>query len=67
MRAKNTSYGICLARLVWQVEACSGSGREVSLQLSFGECMRREKRILWDQFHSLRYPPAYIPRDSLEV
>ena len=28
---------------------------------------RREKRILWDQFHSLRYPPAYLPRDSLEV
>ena len=29
--------------------------------------MCREKRILWDQFHSLRYPPAYIPRDSLDV
>lgn len=28
---------------------------------------RREKRILWDQFHSVRYPPAYIPRDSLDV
>ncbi|EIE27171.1 subtilisin-like protein [Coccomyxa subellipsoidea C-169] len=27
----------------------------------------RERRILWDQFHSLRYPPAYIPRDSLDV
>ncbi|CAL8462817.1 g2351 [Coccomyxa elongata] len=27
----------------------------------------REKRILWDQFHSVRYPPAYIPRDSLDV
>ena len=23
--------------------------------------------MLWDQFHSLRYPPAYIPRDSLDV
>jgi hypothetical protein len=22
---------------------------------------------LWDQFHSLRYPPAYLPRDSLDV
>jgi membrane-bound transcription factor site-1 protease len=31
----------------------------------YGMC--REKRILWDQFHSLRYPPAYIPRDSLDV
>ncbi|KAL2607535.1 hypothetical protein R1flu_026108 [Riccia fluitans] len=27
----------------------------------------REKRILWDQFHSVRYPPGYIPRDSLDV
>eukprot|EP00884_Botryococcus_braunii_P003885 jgi/Botrbrau1/13498/Bobra.0082s0091.1 len=27
----------------------------------------RSKRILWDQFHSVRYPPAYLPRDSLEV
>ena len=27
----------------------------------------REKRVLWDQFHSLRYPPAYLPRDSLDV
>ncbi|CAL5228891.1 g12106 [Coccomyxa viridis] len=27
----------------------------------------RDKRVLWDQFHSLRYPPAYIPRDSLDV
>ena len=23
--------------------------------------------MLWDQFHSLRYPPAYLPRDSLDV
>lgn len=23
--------------------------------------------MLWDQFHSLRYPPGYLPRDALEV
>nr|DAD44666.1 TPA_asm: hypothetical protein HUJ06_002896 [Nelumbo nucifera] len=27
----------------------------------------RSKRILWDQFHSIKYPPGYIPRDSLNV
>ena len=27
----------------------------------------REKRVLWSQFHSVRYPPGYIPRDSLDV
>eukprot|EP00898_Chlorokybus_atmophyticus_P007485 jgi/Chlat1/7738/Chrsp66S07212 len=27
----------------------------------------RHKRILWDQYHNVRYPPGYIPRDSLDV
>ncbi|XP_061374496.1 subtilisin-like protease SBT6.1 isoform X2 [Gastrolobium bilobum] len=27
----------------------------------------RAKRVLWDQFHSIKYPPGYIPRDSLDV
>ncbi len=26
----------------------------------------REKRVLWDQFHSVKYPPAYLPRDDLQ-
>lgn len=26
----------------------------------------RSKRILWDQFHNLRYPSGYFPRDNLE-
>lgn len=25
----------------------------------------REKRLLWDMYHSVRYPPGYLPRDSL--
>ena len=25
----------------------------------------RSKRLLWDQFHNLRYPPGYFPRDNL--
>lgn len=25
----------------------------------------REKRVLWDQFHNVPYPPGYIPRDNL--
>jgi membrane-bound transcription factor site-1 protease len=27
----------------------------------------REKRILFDQFHNLRYPAGYFPRDALWV
>jgi membrane-bound transcription factor site-1 protease len=25
----------------------------------------RDKRLLWDIFHSVRYPPSYVPRDNL--
>ncbi|KAK9888441.1 hypothetical protein WA026_000689 [Henosepilachna vigintioctopunctata] len=27
----------------------------------------KNKRILWDQYHNLRYPPGYFPRDNLKV
>ncbi|XP_037086753.1 LOW QUALITY PROTEIN: membrane-bound transcription factor site-1 protease-like [Pollicipes pollicipes] len=27
----------------------------------------RSKRILWDQYHNLRYPPGYFPRDILKM
>ncbi|XP_054165258.1 membrane-bound transcription factor site-1 protease-like [Oppia nitens] len=27
----------------------------------------KSKRILWDQYHNLRYPPGYFPRDNLHM
>lgn len=27
----------------------------------------KRKRILWDQYHNLRYPPGYFPRDNLRM
>lgn len=27
----------------------------------------KHKRLLWDQFHNLRYPPGYFPRDNLRM
>ena len=27
----------------------------------------RAKRVLWDQFHSIAYPPGYIPRDDIRI
>ncbi|GAB6026455.1 Membrane-bound transcription factor site-1 protease, variant 3 [Chamberlinius hualienensis] len=27
----------------------------------------RKKRVLWDQYHNLRYPPGYFPRDNLRM
>ena len=25
----------------------------------------RSRRVLWDQFHNVRYPSGYVPRDRL--
>ena len=27
----------------------------------------RSQRLLWDQYHNLRYPPGYFPRDNLQA
>ena len=27
----------------------------------------RSRRLLWDQFHNLRYPAGYFPRDNLRM
>ena len=27
----------------------------------------RSRRILWDQFHNIRYPSGYVPRDNLRM
>lgn len=27
----------------------------------------RNQRILWDQYHNLRYPPGFFPRDNLKL
>jgi membrane-bound transcription factor site-1 protease len=27
----------------------------------------KAKRVLWDQYHNMRYPPGYLPRDSLSA
>ena len=27
----------------------------------------RHRRLLWDQFHNLRYPAGYFPRDNLRM
>ncbi|BAU02870.1 hypothetical protein LR48_Vigan10g014200 [Vigna angularis] len=39
----------------------------LQLKLNVVPTPQRSKRILWDQFHNIKYPPGYIPRDSLDV
>ncbi|PAA56411.1 hypothetical protein BOX15_Mlig029228g2 [Macrostomum lignano] len=51
----------------------AGVGEETSTELSLPVRVRiaprppRSRRLLWDQFHSLRYPSGYFPRDNLRV
>lgn len=37
------------------------------LKLKVAPTPPRSERILWDQYHNIKYPPGYIPRDSLDV
>ncbi|KAL3642980.1 Membrane-bound transcription factor site-1 protease [Castilleja foliolosa] len=37
------------------------------LKLKVVPTPQRLLRVLWDQFHNIKYPPGYIPRDSLDV
>ena len=43
------------------------TGHEVVLpvKLKVIPAPKRDRRILWDQFHSLKYPNGYFPRDDL--
>eukprot|EP00892_Ulva_mutabilis_P010988 jgi/Ulvmu1/8261/UM041_0072.1 len=40
---------------------------EMSMVASIVPTPPRKQRLLWDQFHSVKYPPAYLPRDNLEI
>jgi hypothetical protein len=44
-----------------------GSTVDVNLKLNVVPTPPRARRILWDQFHSIRYPSGYFPRDNLDA
>lgn len=39
----------------------------VPLKVKIAPTPPRARRILWDQFHSIRYPPGFLPRDIISV
>ena len=51
------------------IESDDGSVSTLSIPLRASIIPRppRHRRLLWDQFHNLRYPSGYFPRDNLEV
>ena len=40
---------------------------EMTLKVNIIPTPPRNKRLLWDQFHNVRYPPGYIPRDNIDM
>lgn len=50
---------------VVSVHECLLSIVDVPIKVSIAPTPPREKRILWDVFHSIHYPSGYIPRDNL--
>ena len=65
--------GIAEGMISLVVSAIDASGDRIGLpaKLSIRLAVRvtppppRRRRLLWDTWHSLRYPPAYLPRDDL--
>ncbi|XP_050499570.1 membrane-bound transcription factor site-1 protease isoform X1 [Diabrotica virgifera virgifera] len=70
-----TYEGYAQGHVVVTVESPPGSGESEARQSMVKLPIRakiipvppRHKRVLWDQYHNLRYPPGYFPRDNLKV
>lgn len=56
--------GVLQVRVV-AVHEKTHSDIELPIKASIVPPPPREKRLLWDMYHSVRYPPGYVPRDSL--
>lgn len=69
------STGTAEGEVVFTVESPAGRGENakrtsevrVRLKANVVPTPPRALRLLWDNFHSVRYPPSYIPRDNLDM
>uniref|UniRef100_A0A1A9V2Z8 Membrane-bound transcription factor site-1 protease n=1 Tax=Glossina austeni TaxID=7395 RepID=A0A1A9V2Z8_GLOAU len=65
--------GISKGHISLQIQATNFEDNTVNSTLHFPITVKimakppRHKRVLWDQYHNLRYPPGYIPRDNLKI
>ncbi|WAR11340.1 MBTP1-like protein, partial [Mya arenaria] len=50
-----------------QVSLTVESPPELPIRVKIIPTPPRSQRILWDQYHNLRYPPGYFPRDNLRM
>ncbi|GAB5364099.1 hypothetical protein AAMO2058_000940000 [Amorphochlora amoebiformis] len=68
-KAGRSMSGVVSGRINFDVISDHGERSTVSipLRVELAPPPPREKRLLWDQFHSLRYPSGYFPRDNLAI
>ncbi|XP_044734219.1 membrane-bound transcription factor site-1 protease isoform X2 [Chrysoperla carnea] len=67
--------GLASGSVSLTVESPAGEGEteprqsvvEITIRVKIIPTPPRHKRILWDQYHNLRYPPGYFPRDNLKI
>ncbi|KAK4019943.1 hypothetical protein OUZ56_001941 [Daphnia magna] len=67
--------GLAQGHVTFTVESPPGEGEDeprrstvnLPIKVRVVATPPRAKRILWDQFHNLRYPPGYFPRDNLRM
>ena len=64
--------GLATGSILFKVRSPGPMGQRISsVRMKFKAAIiptpNREKRLLWDQFHSIKYPTAYIPRDNLRA
>lgn len=61
---EETAEGVLRLR-IRSVHQNTYSEVDLPIRVGIAALPPREKRLLWDMYHSLRYPPGYVPRDSL--
>ena len=67
------SLSLCLPPPSTHIQSSSSGGETLQSQVhlpikvSVVPTPPRHRRILWDQFHNLRYPAGYFPRDNLRM
>lgn len=67
--------GVAQGHVTFTVESPPGEGEDeprrstvnLPVKVRVVATPPRSKRILWDQYHNLRYPPGYFPRDNLRM
>jgi membrane-bound transcription factor site-1 protease len=58
---------IMLSVVVETLKGVQSEKLEIPVKVKVIATPPRSKRILWDQFHQLRYPSGFFPKDNLDV